>query len=132
MALRPGLPSLSDDKISRLPIFAYDAYRLYLGAGTKPRRSSPIRCLFDSHYILPNPENWLVSIHKKPEFEEVARVLKVIFGFNQHDDVIVAKRAACYLRVRHTRRNQDDLIQDTPLKVVSSDYRSRYGLRQHA
>lgn len=124
MEVRPGLPSLSDDKVPRLPIFAYGAYRLYLGAEKKLRRSSPIRSLFDSGYILPNPENWLVSIHEKPEFEEVARVLKVIFGFSQQDDVIVVKRGACYLRVRHIRRDQDDLIQDTPLKVVSSGYRS--------
>ncbi|ADL02218.1 AAA family ATPase [Brevundimonas subvibrioides] len=124
MGVRPNLPTLDDDRISRLPVFAYGAFRLYLTAEKKIRRSSPIRSLFDAGYVLPNPDAWLASLHKKPEFEEVSRVLKVIFGFDQEGDVIVVKRGACYLRVRHRRENGDDLVQDTPLKAVSSGFRS--------
>ncbi|MBG7614642.1 AAA family ATPase [Brevundimonas sp. BAL450] len=124
MAVRPGLPTLGDDDIPRLPVFAYGAFRLFLVGEKQLRRSSPIRSLFDGGYVLPNPEAWLVSIHEKPEFEEVARILKVIFGFDQEGDVIVVKDGVCHLRMRQTRAGLDDLVQDTPLRVVSSGFRS--------
>lgn len=124
MAVRPGLDTLGTDDFLRLPVFAYGAFRLYIGARRKTTRSAPIRSLFEPDYVLSNPETWLASIHGKPEFDEVARVLKTLFGFSQKDDVIVVEDSVCKIRVTHSRPGQRDLVQDTPLSVVSSGFRS--------
>ena len=98
MQVGPDLPSLDREEVPRLPVFAYGAFRLYRGDDSGLRRSYPARSLFDPTFVLPNPEWWLVSIHGQPAFKEVLRVLGVLLGFAEGDDVIVVHENRCYLQ----------------------------------
>lgn len=124
MGVEPNFPTLDGGDLVRLPVFAYGAFRLYRGEDTGLRRSDPLRSLFDPAFVLPNPEKWLVSIHERPAFKEVLRVLGFLLGFANGDDVIVVRGGRCYLQSIHRRAGAEPLVQRTPLSVVSSGYRS--------
>ena len=124
MGVSPDFPSLHQNGVKRIPVFAYGAFRLYRGEDTGLRRSHPVRSLFDPTFVLPNPEKWLVSINGRPAFKEVMRVLSLLLGYADGDDVVVVDKGRCYLQAIHRRDGASRLVQRTPLSVASSGYRS--------
>jgi ABC-type cobalamin/Fe3+-siderophores transport system ATPase subunit len=115
---------------SRIPVYAYGAFRLFLDAGRKPRPSSAIRSLFEANYVLPNPEKWLVSIADKPLFNEVVRALRYVLALDQKFDVVEVDRATqtCNLVITTERPGAPPIVSRTPLRAVSSGFRSVLGM----
>jgi energy-coupling factor transporter ATP-binding protein EcfA2 len=120
--------SFSDGEfVPRIPVFAYGAFRMYLSGERRGTRSvSPIRSLFEPNHILANPEKWLLSIAGEPIFEEVSRALKYVLAVEQEIDVIEVdtKNRECFLVMASERPGQEALSVRTPLKAVSSGFRS--------
>lgn len=110
----------------RVPVFAYGAFRLFLKGDKRQKPGSPLRSLFETNYILPNPEKWLSSISGTPLFFEVARALKFILAIDQEVDVIEvdAKRKQCFLVVTTRRGDGTSLVVRTPFSAVSSGFRA--------
>ncbi len=126
MEVGPGFPFVRGAEIPRIPVFAFGAFRLFLKADKRARRSSPIRSLFEANYVLPNPEKWLASLHGKPLFAEVARALKDILAIDQEVDVIEvdALSGECSLLVTRVRLGAPPLTIRTPFRAVSSGFRA--------
>ncbi|MDW9378024.1 AAA family ATPase [Sinorhizobium meliloti] len=120
--------SFSDGEfIPRIPVFAYGAFRMYLKDERKASRStSPIRSLFEANHILPNPEKWLLSISGDPIFAEVSRALKYVLAVEQEVDIIEVdtRNRECFLIMTNELPRQEALQVRTPLKSVSSGFRS--------
>ena len=115
---------------SRIPVFAYGAYRLFLTDDKRERPSAAIRSLFKSNYVLANPDRWLFKIRGTPLFDEVVRALRSILAIGQSFDSIepdeLGKR--CLLVIRTARIEGPPVITKTPLSAVSSGFRAVLGM----
>lgn len=125
MRVAPGLAFDKGADITRIPVFAYGAFRLYLKAGKRTRASSSIRSLFEANYVLPNPEVWLATLRGSPLFEEVARALKYILAVDQNVDLIeMDENGSCSLLMTDQRAGAALVTVRTPFSAVSSGFRS--------
>ncbi|WDU65569.1 AAA family ATPase [Pseudomonas poae] len=115
---------LEVNKLSKAlpPVFAYGPFRQYLNVNAQQAPAGSIFNLFDSTRLLANPEAWLRSLNKN-DFEEVVRVLRIIFSmdkkfkFIEEDEVL-----DCLVIVTNI---EDNLRKGkTPLHLASSGYRS--------
>lgn len=126
IAIASQFPFIKGTDIPRIPVFAYGAFRLFLKADKRNRASSSIRSLFESNYVLPNPEPWLVSLAGTPLFQEVARAIKSILAIDQKVDVLEVdkERLECVLIVSLERARQSPILLRTPFMAVSSGFRA--------
>lgn len=123
--LHLGSEFVEDNRAGKLPsVFAYGAFRHYSAISKRTPRLGHVGTLFQSQIVLPNPENWLLSLNGA-RFAMVVRALRDILSIDGDFDVIEADRAndRCVLV---TRVSDDPLIEPirTPLQVASSGYRS--------
>jgi len=126
VGIEPGFPlKQGGDEIRRIPVFAYGAFRMFLSSQTRYTSAFPIRSLFQPNYVLPNPEAWLVSIHGKPLFDEVARALKCILAIDQKVDLIEVNSSTqeCALVFSGGDAGSAGIIR-TPFSAVSSGFRA--------
>jgi hypothetical protein len=114
----------------RIPVFAYGAFRMFMGYDKRRRPSSSVRSLFEPDYVLPNPEKWLASLYGGPKFDEVVRALRSILALNQEFDVIDVDpdTGRCYLVITQVAAAGEAFHNRTPLSVVSSGFRSVLGM----
>jgi len=124
-ALHLGAEFAEDNRAGTLPpVFAYGAFRHYSASSKRAPRLGHVGTLFQSQIVLPNPENWLLSLNDA-RFAMVVRALRDILSIDGDFDVIEADRAndRCILV---TRVSDDPLSEPirTPLQVASSGYRS--------
>lgn len=126
MKVGSEFPFLEGADIPRIPVFAYGAFRLFLQAEKRARKASPVRSLFESNYVLANPEKWLASLAGKPLFDEVVRRLKPVLGIDQKIDVVEVgpELDECSLLVSIDRPDGTTLQVRTPFSAVSSGFRS--------
>ncbi|MEX2697454.1 AAA family ATPase [Rhizobium mongolense] len=126
MKVGSEFPFMEGADIPRIPVFAYGAFRLFLQAEKRARNASPVRSLFESNYVLANPEKWLASLAGKPLFAEVVRRLKPVLGIDQEIDVVEVgpEPDECSLLVSINRPGQAPLQIRTPFSAVSSGFRS--------
>lgn len=127
-SLKIGSGGMSDQVAAeaRIPVFAYGAFRLYLDSSKVPTAASGIRSLFESNYVLPNPERWLASIYETPLFNEVVRSLREVLALDQKFDVLEVDPATsrCTMVITTERAGLPPLETRTPLRSVSSGFRS--------
>ncbi|MFC7498449.1 AAA family ATPase [Enterovirga sp. GCM10030262] len=127
-SLKIGDAGMSDNVAAhaRIPVFAYGAFRLYLDSAKVPTAASGIRSLFESNYVLPNPERWLTSIHETPLFNEVVRSLREVLALDQKFDVLEVDpvTSRCTIVMTTERAGLPPLQTRTPLRSVSSGFRS--------
>ncbi|WFU61272.1 AAA family ATPase [Bradyrhizobium brasilense] len=106
------------------PVFAYGAFRQY--ASTSPSRPprGHIATLFRSESLLANPEEWLLDL-PDDQFAMVVRALQRILVIE--GDLEVVKRDIANRRcliLTKVGEGQDERLISTPLRVVSSGFRS--------
>lgn len=106
---------------ARVPVFAYGAYRHYLGGVRKKSSHVTVVSLFKSDTLLSNPEKWLLRL-PEPKFRMVVQALREIFGSSLSFSVIDRDQAAkkCYLLHEADGANPGR----TPLDLVSSGFRT--------
>lgn len=105
-------------------VFGYGAFRQYASNTKRTRRLGKVGTLFKSAAILPNPEEWLLSLDETA-FAMVARALRRLFTIEGEFSVIVADRANSRCMVVTQIGTGDDVEEiRTPLAVVSSGFRS--------
>lgn len=121
-----GIDDADDPQQQRVPVFAYGAFRMFLKADKRRLPSSNIRTLFDSSYVLPNPEHWLGGLHGKPLFNEVVRAIRSVLAIDQAFDTIHFDPATgqCELVVKTERPGGTPVEVRTPLASVSSGFRA--------
>jgi ABC-type cobalamin/Fe3+-siderophores transport system ATPase subunit len=106
------------------PVFAYGAFRQY--AGRSPRRppKSHVVTLFRSESLLANPEEWLLDL-PNDLFAMVVRALQRILMIEGDLEVVRRDTAnrRCLITTKVGRGEEERLIS-TPLRVVSSGFRS--------
>lgn len=106
------------------PVFAYGAFRQYATNTNRTRALGRVGTLFKSAIILPNPEEWLLSLDEKV-FAMVARALRRLFTIEGEFNVIEPDPAnsRCLVVTRVGSGDDAEEIR-TPLAVVSSGFRS--------
>ncbi|SEK04701.1 AAA domain-containing protein [Sphingobium sp. AP50] len=122
-----GFVTWSSHEHSRIPVFAYGAFRVFVAQPGRLRPPSGIRSLFEPDHILPDPEAWLVSIAHLPVFAEVVRALRAILALEQDFDLIRVAGGRCYLDTVVPGPN-GPVTAPTPLSLVSSGFRSVLGM----
>lgn len=137
LLMQPGDKGLSHDSGAPppgLPVFAYGAFRHYLGSETRwDREDRSVISLFRSDNLLSNPDKWLYSL---PQFilDRVVTALREVFGRNSTFAYIEKDKTAQRCLVV-TRQGGSDLVNDgaaaakatevrTPLDAVSSGFRT--------
>lgn len=117
-----------------LPVFAYGAFRHYLGEETEWNRADRgVVSLFRSDNLLSNPDKWLYSLAQF-ELDRVATALRHVFGRNSTFAYIekdkTAQRCLVVTRQGASDPDADGFVQDlgteirTPLDAVSSGFRT--------
>lgn len=121
--------SARDGFPSRLPVFAYGAYRLFLKDGVTRGKDKRIRSLFSVGTPLSNPDAWLFSIRGTPLFDEVVRALRAILSIGQAFQTIEADESTqgCFLVIGSERQESQILLTRIPLALVSSGFRAVLG-----
>lgn len=113
-----------DGPKTSLPVFAYGAFRQYLDAVPRHRPEGHVRNLFRSDMALPNPQLWLLGLPPQ-RFAMVARALRYVLGVGEAVDVLRRGKDArgedAVFVVTHSDAGH---IQETPLKIVSSGFRT--------
>lgn len=113
----------NDDGIKNaLPVFAYGAFRQYLGTERRHARHRHVRSLFEPDELLSNPEKWLVRLNHD-DFEMVARALRDVFSIEGGFDVLERDAGEVYI-VGAIGTQPDAPKTRTPLSLVSSGFRS--------
>jgi hypothetical protein len=122
-----GWPRSREPSLERAnyPVFAYGAFRMFLGTVTRSDGAYSVRSLFNPNHVLANPERWLASLHGKPQFSEVVRALRSILAVDQTFDVIEPNPAGEFcLTITHELPDGSVSRIQTPLNAVSSGFRS--------
>ncbi|MCA0873049.1 AAA family ATPase [Seohaeicola saemankumensis] len=101
-----------------LPIFAYGAYRHFLESYRNWRPSRPVRNLFHSDDMLSNPERWLMTL-SDTDFDMVVQALRLVIGGGFHIIDRNKEEERCYVVTQ-----EDDIYVSTPLRTVSSGFRT--------
>lgn len=99
-------------------VLAYGPYRHFL---SRPEKPSPIRSLFESNWVLGNPEEWLLRLNED-DFSAVVRTLRAILSMEQDFNVIEREEGGCWMVLPAEGRS--DLVLRAPLHAVSSGYRA--------
>lgn len=112
----------------RVAVFAYGAFRRFSDERTGPLSSKHIRNLFDAT-DLANPEPWLKSLSPQ-QFDMVVRTLRDLLSIEGDFDVIQRVGRSRQLRMVTTLTGSTGgpRYSRTPLKAVSSGYRSMLGM----
>ena len=105
---------------SRLPLFAYGAFRQYQKGERRNSKHRHVRSLFQSEELLSNPEKWILALDPS-DFDMVARVLKSVFAID--DDVQVLEKEDGQVFVV-SALEEEGITTRTPMSVVSSGFRS--------
>lgn len=107
------------------PVFAYGAFRQYQKHSAAYKPGPGIFNLFDSASLLPDPERWLLSLDDGPDFDGVARALRVIMAVDGDHNVIEKSEDLTHcLIVTHP----GGVKTTTPMSHASSGYRSVFAM----
>ncbi|BDW96649.1 hypothetical protein MACH10_23340 [Thalassospira tepidiphila] len=104
------------------PMFAYGAFRQFLDGKRRYAPHQHIRSLFQSNYLLSNPEDWLLKLNHE-DFTMVARALREVLSIEGAYDVLTREKDSVFV-VHSLGGGMDKTRQLTPLSVVSSGFRS--------
>lgn len=108
----------------RIPVFAYGAFRQYLGGSSLSHSAGEVVSLFRSDAILSDPEKWLLGL-TDDEFIKVARALRDIFAIDGDFQVIrVDKEKGRCMLVNGPGKG----ASETPIGIASSGFRSVLGM----
>lgn len=119
------------DNESRIPVFAYGAFRIFAEDNVGQRASSSVISIFRPEHVLPNPEKWLVSISGRPLFAEVRRALNQILAIDDEIDGITVQDGRCMLVTSGIADDGSRVKTRTPLNLVSSGFRSVLSMACH-
>lgn len=99
-------------------VFAYGAFRQYLPGHEEPQ---PIRTLFETDTILPNPERWLLGLDRDT-FREAGRVLRDVLSIEASYKYLEADQAGGRCLIRFAAPGGGEY--EMPLTHASSGYRT--------
>lgn len=112
----------ADGPSNPIPLFAYGAFRQYLGAQRRHSRFTQVRSLFQPDQLLSNPERWLLRLSDS-DFNMVVRAIRNVFSVEGEFEVLERRGDAIYV-IQKIGPDSMGPPQETPLDIVSSGFRA--------